>query len=450
VALENANLMDQAVWNGTHDTLTNLSDRSLFEKSLDRALASSVTTSTTVALLYIDIDQFKRTNDTLGHPAGDIVLKHVAAILLAATRDSDVVARMGGDEFVVLLANLRNKRTADQVVKRIRAELETPLRIGSQEMFVSFSIGIAFSDAVDAGLPVKARAHALIASADAAMYEEKATRAGVPPKPVHRRELTIDTALHGAVARGEVTVAYQPQLDLRTQQITGVEALARWVNPELGEVAPTEFIPVAEKNGLIGELGAEILRQACSLGHELMVKGHPVTVAVNASVRELMDDSFLDRVSTIISASGCPPDRVTFEMTETQLVADIPQLITRLQGLRVLGAGVSLDDFGTGNTSLMQLYDLPLTELKIDQSFIARDGPIGEALIRGIIAISHQIDITVVTEGIETHQQADVVRQLGSDRIQGYHVARPMNRDTFIDWLTDRDAAPSFANIGTD
>jgi EAL domain-containing protein (putative c-di-GMP-specific phosphodiesterase class I) len=303
-------------------------------------------------------------------------------------------------------------------------------------VFVSASIGIAASSDLDPDLRVVAKAQALITTADTAMYREKAARTGSPERLMHPRELNIDTALHGAAARGEFTAYFQAQLDVRSNTITDVEALARWSNRELGDVSPAEFIPIAEKNGVIHEVGAEMLRQACAFVKTTLEFGRPVAVSVNVPVIQLMEPNFFDTLTAILAENGVPGALVKIELTESQFLTDVPEVIRQLQRLRDLGLGVSLDDFGTGNTSLIQLYDLPLTELKIDRAFIRKDGPTGEALIGGLVDMAHKLGIVVVTEGVETQHQLDVVRQLGSDRLQGHHIARPMSRKDLFAWLT--------------
>ncbi len=392
-------------------------------------------------MLYLDIDQFKRINDTLGHHAGDKILQHVASVLTAATRGSDLVARVGGDEFVIALSHLHPGDTAKQVADRVRTQLAVPIHIGGHDVYVSVSIGIAISDppdTLDVTHSVTRQAETLTAEADAAMYRDKSTRAGIRKETVDRHEWDIDTALHGAVTRGEIRAHFQPQLNLGTETVSTVEALARWHHPELGDVPPAEFIPIAEKNAAIHEIGAEVLRQASAFGVRATAAGTPVTVAVNVSVAQLMQDDYVDTVSDVLTEISFPAEQITVEMTESLSVDDISRISDRLQLLRNLGIGVSLDDFGTGNTSVMQLYDLPLTELKIDQAFIDKDGPTGEAIIRGVVDMAHSLNITVVTEGVETAQQLGIIRRLGSDRAQGYYIGRPMEPDNALTWLSDR------------
>ncbi len=435
VAIENARLLERAVWASTHDSLTGLPARVLFEQSVQRQLAVPSPVSAGVSILYLDIDDFKRTNDTLGHHAGDVVMRHVASVLLEVAGESDVVARFGGDEFVVLLTHPQGATHAQEVADLIRQKLGEPLRLSGRDIFVSASIGIAVSGDIDSSLPAVVRAQSLITAADTAMYREKAARRGAPERFMHPRGLSIDTALHGAVGRGEITTHFQPQLDVRSNTVTDVEALARWSNPELGDVSPAEFIPIAEKNGVIHEIGREVFREAFALARDTLAAGHPVAVSVNVPVIQLMEQSFVEAITALVAEYAIPTSLVTIELTESQYLTDAPRIIARLQAIRGLGIGVSLDDFGTGNTSLMELYDLPLTELKIDRAFIQRDGPVGEALIGGLVDMAHQIGIDVVTEGIETRQQFEIVSRLGADRLQGHHIARPMGRDDLLAWL---------------
>ncbi len=442
VALDNAALLEQAVWNGTHDTLTGLPDRALFEMVLHEKLEAAATSFEGVAVLYLDIDRFKRANDTLGHHAGDDVLRYVASALQGSIRDCDFVARVGGDEFVIVLSRVHVADLADQVATRIREHLRKPLHISGQELFVSVSIGSATSDILDPGLSLNRKARVLTAAADGAMYRDKAARSGSPDQASQPRELSIDAALRGAVIREELMAYFQPQLTLASNSVGDVEALARWHHPQLGDVSPAEFIPLAEKNGVIHEIGAEMLRQALALGAAAVAAGTPVNVAVNVSVIQLMQHDFLDTVTTILDASDLAAEKVTIEMTESLSITDMRHIITRLLELRRMGMGVSLDDFGAGNTSVLQLYDLPLTELKIDQSFIRNGGPTGEALIQGIVNLAHAVGVTVITEGIETTDQLHTIRQLGSDRVQGYQIAPPMEHRDLLAWLNEHDRGP--------
>ncbi|MFB2582422.1 EAL domain-containing protein [Herbiconiux sp. P15] len=435
VALENAALLDKAIWNGTHDTLTELPDRNMFEQSLQQSLETVAATSETIAVLYLDIDRFKRTNDTLGHHAGDEVLRHVAGVLVASAREVDFVARVGGDEFVVVLSDRHAAELAEDVTGRIREQLEKPLTISGQDVFVSVSVGIAVSSSVDPTLAIRRQSKTLTATADAAMYRDKAQRTGTPDRVLRPTELAIDSALRGAVARGEITASFQPLLSLSTGTIDGVEALARWHHPPLGNVPAAEFIPIAEKNGVIHEIGAEILRQALALGRAAANGGTPVDVSVNASVIQLMQRDFIDSLLAAMSRSGVPAERITIEMTESLLITDAHQINRQLQEIQNLGMKVSLDDFGTGSTSLLQLSDLPITELKIDQAFVYNDSPAGEAVLRGIVELAHAVGLEVVVEGIETIRHLQNARRVGSDRAQGYHIAKPMSHDALLAWL---------------
>ncbi|WP_146901643.1 putative bifunctional diguanylate cyclase/phosphodiesterase [Cellulomonas aerilata] len=429
VALDNTRLLEQARRQALHDPLTDLPNRVLLEDRLDQALAAARRTATRVGLLFCDVNRFKRVNDTLGHAAGDELLRRLAHTLRTSVRDGDTVARLSGDEFVVLLPHVHDDGTLREVTANIRAQLAEPIAVAGNDIYVNMAIGLAISDGWTPGSTPKRPKPAadLIARADREMYVLKARTRGLPtPMDGGADRLRLETDLHDAAARGELVVHYQPQTDARSGQVLAVEALVRWQHPELGMVPPSVFIPIAEDSGAIDQIGAHVLRQACRTVTDWYVDGLPLEVAVNVSASQLHSDSFADLVRTVLQETGLAAHRLVLEVTETQVVADAASG-THLRALRDLGVGISVDDFGTGYSSLAQLRRLPATELKIDQSFTT-ELPDSAAFVSGIIALAHSLGLRVVAEGVERPDQLQALIDAGCDRAQGYLLGRPAPR----------------------
>ena len=425
-ALEQA-LAHQAL----HDPLTQLANRTLLADRTAHALARAARDgSDAVGVLFVDLDDFKRVNDGLGHAAGDALLQVVATRLLASTRGSDTVARLGGDEFAVLLEG--DVAGAMQVADRISAALRRPVTVAGREVVPNGSIGMAMArPGEDAGV--------LLRNADVAMYAAKERGKGCVAlfepemQTAVATRLELETDLQAGLSRGEFSVAYQPIVDVGSGRTIGVEALARWQHPTRGSVPPSTFIPVAEDTGHIVALGRWVLREACRQMAEWRAlprsgQAPPLTMAVNVSGRQLNDDALVEDVRAALAESGLDPAALVLEITESSIVQDSDQTLARLHALKALGLRLAIDDFGTGYSSLSYLRQFPIDVLKIDKSFIdgvARSGH-EAALARTIIALAETLTLHCVAEGVETSAQLAQLRGLGCGYAQGYLFARPM------------------------
>ena len=415
-----------------HDTLTGLANRALFLDRLEHALSLSRRNDTAVALLYVDLDDFKTVNDNLGHGVGDEVLSAVATRLVSCVRETDTVARLGGDEFAILLEG--SSSTAAQLVSdKVLANFGDPLQLDNRRLLARASIGIAVSGLAD-------EAGDLLRHADIAMYAAKRHgkngyrlfNEGMQSSLTARMQLEAELA--EAIEREQFVVHYQPLVDLDTEAIQGVEALVRWDHPQRGVLPPSEFIPLAEELGLISSLGKWVLRQATVDARTLQsALGRDLYVSVNVAPPQLQTD-FVQTVADALSSSGLSPQHLLIEITETCLMSQEVSVVAKLSALRDLGVRIAIDDFGTGYSSLSYLRDLPIDLLKIDRSFIRdiADGPEESALAQSIIKLGSVFGLGVVGEGIETVAQADALRRLGCHTGQGYHYARPTDLHSLI------------------
>ena len=413
-----------------HDSLTGLGNRELFLDRLGHALSRRRTELMPITALSIDLDDFKAVNDAHGHVAGDHLLTEIAGRITAVLRPADTAARMGGDEFSVLLEEV-GAEEADQVAERILAAVRRPVTIAGTEMFITASIGIA----VGHGLGVDAID--LLRSADIAMYEAKARgkgrqerfESGMQSRMLQRAELVND--LRGVTRRGELFLEYQPIVDLSSGRIRSVEALVRWRHPGRGLVGPVDFIPLAEESGSIVEIGAWVLREACAQLSAWLVEADPQTplsLSVNVSPRQLREPQFVADVAEVLATSGVEPGRLTLEVTEGAVVEDIAQARGCLGRLRGLGVKIAVDDFGTGYSSIGYLSTLPLDEIKIDRLFVRGLTGAGEGreLVLALVRLVDTLDVVTVVEGIETAEELDYVSALGVDSGQGFYFSRPV------------------------
>ena len=412
-----------------HDELTGLPNRTLFLDRVTHALARNDRRQQRLAVLFIDLDRFKLVNDSLGHETGDGLLRLLAPRLASAIRASDTLARLGGDEFAVLCEDLPSEQSATRIAEKLLTSLEEPVVVAGEQQVVSASVGIAISTG-------ESSASDLLRDADAAMYHAKTAgraRAELFDKQMHERVLgrvRTESALRAALTNEhEIFVHYQPLVSLRTGQIVGAEALARWRHPDLGPVSPLEFIAVAEDSGLIHQLGAHIIRRAV---RECAVwQAHPdfAGIAVNISARQLVrPDEVATLVTQAIANEQIAPGFLTIEITESLLIEHLEIVQRALKSLRSLGVHLSLDDFGTGYSSLSYLRDLPMDSVKIDRSLITDiiHTPRAADLAAAIIDMGHALELEVIAEGVETREQAALLQALGCDIAQGYYFAKPM------------------------
>ncbi len=417
-----------------HDTLTQLPNRVLLHGRLEQAMATARRNASPLAMLFIDMDRFKDINDTLGHPVGDGLLVEVGRRLRALVRDSDIVARLGGDEFVLVLTGTGPDvvQAGATVAAKVLAELGRPYTVRGHELHSTPSIGIALfpADGEDADTLMK--------NADSAMYQAKAAGRNnaqfytAAMNQATQVRLALEAGLRGAIERNELFLHYQPQLDLASQRIVGLEALVRWRHPEMGLIPPLKFIPVAEETGQIEAIGTWVLEQALRQVARWRAAGDTgLRVAVNLSAHQLRGDGFPEQVSRALHRHGLPGSALELEITESVAMRDPARTGNMLRQLRRFGVALAIDDFGTGYSSLAYLKQLPLSCLKLDRSFVmdiekdANDAAICTATIQ----MAHSLGLGVVAEGVETATQLEFLRRLGCDTVQGYFIAKPLSAD---------------------
>jgi diguanylate cyclase (GGDEF)-like protein/PAS domain S-box-containing protein len=412
-----------------HDVLTGLPNRSLLQDRLGQAIAYSLRYAHPVWVMLIDLDRFKFVNDSMGHKAGDVLLMTVAARLHSALRDTDTVARLSGDEFVVILTEHEDQRLSVDIVQRLMESVAQPVMLGSTEFFVTCSIGVAVYPTD--GAP----AESLIEHADIAMYRAKKLGRNnfqfyTPAMNEEAMErVRIESALRNALERNEFVLHYQPQVDLASGEIVGMEALIRWQHPEMGMVAPSRFIGVAEETGLIVPIGAWVMRAACLQNQAWQQAGlGQLRIAVNLSARQFGAPNLVAEIGAVLAETGLAPACLEIELTESLFMSDVTLAVELLHSLKVLGVNLSIDDFGTGYSSLSYLSRFPIDVLKIDRSFVAaitRDSN-DAAIVASIIALAHNLKLAVIAEGVETEAQLDYLRLHGCDQMQGYYFSRPL------------------------
>jgi diguanylate cyclase (GGDEF)-like protein/PAS domain S-box-containing protein len=443
---------DQLAHQAFHDPVTGLANRALFADRVAHALRSTVRTGSLVAVMFIDLDDFKTVNDSLGHQAGDAILEEVARRLERTIRPSDTVARFGGDEFAVLLDGVAGSDEAALIADRLLAELEAPTSVDGQLVYPRASVGICMSDED----LLSQDADELLRNADVAMYMAKRDTKGryrLFEPAMHERvveRLELRGELQQALEQGQLEVYYQPIVRLRGVGRYGVEALLRWNHPTRGLVAPGQFIPLAEETGLIVPIGKWVIEEACRKAAALQRSvEEPLRISVNLSVKQLQSESIIDDVRNALVTNQLPPDTLVLEVTETVMLADIDVAVARLHALKALGVRIAMDDFGTGYSSLSYLSRLPVDILKMDRSFLT-GGIDNSGLAPAIIAIGEQLGLEVVAEGIERPDQIDLLQELGFDLGQGFLFGRPMQSSLLDEHLAqpvyeprdvDQDAA---------
>jgi diguanylate cyclase (GGDEF)-like protein len=429
LAIENRRLYEQLAQQAHFDALTELPNRLLFHDRLHQALAHARRHRTRVAILWLDLDGFKRVNDTLGHRAGDALLRLAAQRLQGCVRETDTLARLGGDEFTVVLKDVRDLAAAIGVAEALLEALRKPFRVARHDLSIGASVGVSIYP--DHGEDVTA----VVKSADIAMYRAKAlgknrVEAFVPAMADAERErLEMEIELRAALANEEFELYYQPQVDVYGR-LTGLEALLRWNSRARGMVSPAEFIPVAEATGMIVPLGAWVVRRACLQCREWMDDGLAVPrIAVNVSAVQLAHSDFALQVKQCLEETHLAPERLELEITESSFLSNSIQTSGQVERIRALGVSISIDDFGTGYSSLSYLHRLPVDRLKIDRSFV-REINSGEgdtaSVVRAIVAMAHSLDLSVVAEGVETGDQLEAIRLAGCDFAQGFYFHRPL------------------------
>ena len=424
-----------------HDDLTGLPNRNLFRQRLEEAMASAALDNRFVVLLYLDIDRFKGINDFLGHGAGDELLGVLAERLRGGVGEQDTLVRLGGDEFCVVLRDLEGPEAADPVITRIRGSLLDKFEIRGRAFTLTGSIGRSVYPTDGADID------ALLRCAEIAMYEAKreggntwrAYNTELGEKIDH--DLQLETALCDAVERGELMLYFQPQMDLRQERITALEALLRWSCPGRGFIPPSEFIPILEDTGRINEVGRWVIREACTQMRRLQLDHSiAVNVAINLSGRQFSDPGLADYVAAVLAESRLDPACVEFEITESVLMNNVGGTLDTLKAFDAMGIRVSMDDFGTGYSSLGYLRRFKIHTLKIDRSFIAditRDND-ATAIVRTIVSLSHNLGIRIVAEGVETVSQCNMLKAMQCDAIQGYIVKEPLPYEAVVRYLADR------------
>ncbi|WP_158675458.1 putative bifunctional diguanylate cyclase/phosphodiesterase [Thiohalobacter thiocyanaticus] len=430
----------QAQYLAHYDMLTGLPNRALFRDRLLQSMAQARRSETLIAVMFLDMDNFKDVNDTLGHAVGDRLLKEVSARIVACTRETDTVARFGGDEFGVIQTSMHSVEDAAELAERIVDTVSQPIIIDNHEIHSAISIGLTLYPFDD-----HHNADELLKNADLAMY--KAKREGrnrfqfyvAELNRIVQRRATIERDLRLALQRNEFTLHFQPQLSIDSGQVIGVEALLRWNQRERGAISPAEFIPVAESTGLIMEIGQWVLFEACRQVTEWQAAGlPPVRVAVNISPVQFRHRHLLDSIMHALHSSGVDPQLLEIELTESLIMRDADTTISTLRRLRELGVEVSVDDFGTGYSSLSYLTRFPINKIKLDQSFV-RDihKPDGAAIARTVITLGQTLDMRVMAEGVETYEQLAFLREHGCHEAQGFLFSRPMPGGAIQRLLTD-------------
>ena len=446
-AIERVEAEEDVRHRALHDPLTGLPNRVLFLDRLEQALAQAGRADRHVGVLFCDLDQFKLVNDSLGHEAGDELLSAVAPRLAGVLRGGDTMARFGGDEFGILVADAASVHDVTRVAERIGAALAAPFELRGREYFVTASVGIAVGDGAEPP-------EALIRDADLAMYRAKERGRGryeIFDQLMRARavdHLRTENDLRRALERDELVVHYQPVISLAGGTIIGFEALVRWQHPERGLLPPGEFIPLAEESELIVDIGERVLGMACmqtAEWHHRRPDAPPIGISVNISPRQVADRTLPERVSAVLAHSGLDPLCLSLEVTETVLVDELESPMLAFEKLKKLGVSLVLDDFGTGFSSLAYLQRFPFDQLKIDRSFVSSLGtdPANAAIIQSVTAIAQVLGLTVVAEGVETEADLEAVTELGCHYAQGFLFDRPQPPETAYEHL--RSSAPHAA-----
>ena len=426
---------EEVHWLGNYDTVTQLPNRALFEDRLEQAVAIAKATGQSLGVLFISLDQFKKVNDSLGHGPGDVLLREFAERLKSCINRSDTVARFGNDEFALLRTQIDGTKDVIETIGSLSQVLKFSFDLPSQELFATASVGVSL-------FPVDGDdSQTLLKNAGAALY--KAKRSGganyqfftADLHELAASRLALESNLRRAIHHEEFLLHYQPRVSVDSLAITGLEALVRWQHPQLGLVSPSEFIPLAEDTGLIVPIGEWVLRAACLQGRRWIEEGFaPIPIAVNISARQFHDRDLSQTVIRILEETGFSPKYLELELTESSIMQNEEFAASMLNQLKSMGINISIDDFGTGFSSLASLKRLPIDALKIDQSFVreATTDPDDAALVMAIITLGHNLRLKVVAEGVETDDQLRFLQLLRCDEIQGYFFSKPVSADTLV------------------
>ena len=424
---ELASAYEKIEYQALHDSLTKLPNRSLFHDRLDQTILTGQREKRFFALVMLDLNRFKETNDTLGHHAGDLVLQETAIRLRNGLRQSDTVARLGGDEFALILPTVADMKSAILTLEKIQALFEEPMTIDGQSVQISPSLGAALfpKDGETAEL--------LLRHADAAMYDAKRRHAGVAVytadlAPTGKERASLPQELRAGIPAGQLLLHYQPKVDLASDRVTGVEALVRWQHPRHGLLFPGDFIPAAEQSGLIKPLTAWVLTEALRQIKLWEVEGLDLGVSINVSIANLLDEEFPKLVASSLRNASVRPSKLELEISEVGIMVEPPRAIAALTELSELGVNITIDDFGTGYSSMAYLKRLPIAKIKVDRSFV-KDMLSNESdavIVRSIIGLGHTLGLNVVAEGVEDREVWNQLKTLGCDSAQGYCMSRPV------------------------
>lgn len=420
------------------DHLTGIPNRVLLGDRLTKACLDAERTGHYVALLFIDVDRFKNINDSLGHSVGDAVLRTLVSRFQASARKSDTVARIGGDEFVILMENLDDPSSAELFAQRLVESIRVPIEVLGHSLVVTTSIGIAIYPRDDTDIS------RLLAKSDTAMYEAKASgrnsyRVFTEGRTIYdTSRLSLENDLRSAIENDELSLVFQPQVALANGHILGVEALVRWEHPVRGMISPLEFIPMAEENSLILPLGEWVLRRACRQLHDWGTGGFsPLRMSVNVSAVQIHQKNFLAVIKSVLNDFNVDPQYIELELTESLLMHKIEDTLNTLNQIKALGVSLAIDDFGTGFSSLSYLRRFPISRLKIDQSFVRdiESTPANESITRAIIAMAKSLSLEIIAEGIETINEKSALENMGCPEGQGYYFAKPLSAADFTHWM---------------
>jgi diguanylate cyclase (GGDEF)-like protein len=423
----------------THDALTGLPNRALFNEALVHAIGQAQRHRRSLALFFLDMDRFKNINDTLGHTVGDRVLLEVGRRLTAAVRASDMVARLGGDEFVLLVEDFADTRDLADIAGKILGAFEPTFTVEAQELALSASIGICT-------FPEDGRdAQTLLSNADIAMYRAKEQGRNrhcfysAELNKLSQERLALEAALKHAVERDEIEIYYQPKIEFGGGRVTGVEALIRWRHAQLGLLLPDRFVPLAEETGLIVPIGYWTLRKVCERLRRWREQGLALSIAVNLSASQFHQPELVKELAAILWSTGAPAQHLELEITETMVMRDPDRAVAVMEQLRAMGVRLSIDDFGTGHSSLGYLKRFPIDRLKVDRSFVRELPHNGDdaAITRAVIALAHSLKMTVVAEGVEDEQQFELLREQGCDEFQGYFCRPPLPEAELLRFLAE-------------